>query len=231
MILSGHQPVYLPSLHLFSKIALSDAFMFVGHCQYVKKSWHTRNQIRLADKSLTISIPVKKSNRLGQSINETEFCDDHWKRKHLASIKQAYAKRPYFSTYFQDLEEHINQPWPTLGAMNMALIKYFLQCLRIETPIYDSADYNIQGQKTDMLISMCKAMNADHYLSGEGSRAYVQEDLMAEQGITHCWLGFTHPKYDQGNDLFLENMSIIDALFNVGGDETGRIVREAGWIE
>src|SRR5690348_5767727 len=48
MILSGHQPVYLPSILLFSKIAHSDAFMWVGHCQASPGTWHNRNQIRNA---------------------------------------------------------------------------------------------------------------------------------------------------------------------------------------
>ena len=46
MIFSGHQPVYLPGIIVFTKIALSDAFMYVRHCQYVSGSWHSRNFIR-----------------------------------------------------------------------------------------------------------------------------------------------------------------------------------------
>ncbi|MBL4616024.1 MAG: WbqC family protein [Magnetovibrio sp.] len=231
LILSGHQPVYLPSIHLFSKIALSDAFLFVGHCQYVRKSWHTRNQIRLADKALMLSVPVRKSNNLGQSINATQFSDNFWKRKHLSSIKQAYGKRPYFETYFPAVEALINQPWETLGPMSMALIKYFMDCLGINIPVYDSEDLGVEGHKTDMLISMCEHMQADQYLSNEGSRNYVQEELMAKKGIAHCWQGFKHPVYNQGRDTFIENMSVIDLLFNVGGEEAGRMVQESGWIE
>ena len=44
MILSGHQPVYLPGIQLFNKIALSDKFMFVGHCAFEDGSWHNRNR-------------------------------------------------------------------------------------------------------------------------------------------------------------------------------------------
>jgi len=215
MILSGHQPVYLPSMHLFNKIALSDQFMFVGHCQYVTKSWHNRNHIRNGTQVQTLTVPVLKTGRFGQSISETVINGDHWKRKHLASIKNTYQKRPYFKDYFPAIEALINQPWAYLGDLNIALILQFLEWLAIETTIVYSDQYDIKNQKTDMLVSMCRAMEADHYLSNEGSRAYVEEEKMFKAGIYHCWQDFHHPLYDQGNS-FMPNLSIIDCLFNVG---------------
>src|SRR5512141_290320 len=103
-LLSGHQPVYLPGIILFNKIALSDAFMFVGHCQYVKKSWHSRNRIRLGDRELWLSLPVRTAGAFDQPINETFLLDGNWKRKHLGSIRQAYGKMPFFDMYFPGLQ-------------------------------------------------------------------------------------------------------------------------------
>lgn len=230
MILSGHQPVYLPSLHLFSKIALSDKFMFVGHCQFVNKSWHSRNNIRGANQMLTLTVPIRKAGHFGQSISEMEIDGAHWKRKHLGSIRGAYQKRPFFKDYFPTLEELINRPWKNLGELNIALIIQFLDWLKIETPLLYSEDQGITGQKTDMLISMCGAVDADHYLSNEGARAYVDEKQLSEAGISHCWQGFSHPLYDQGTD-FMENLSVIDCLFNIGAAQCRELILAAGSIE
>jgi hypothetical protein len=229
MILSGHQPVYLPGIILFNKIALSDAFMFVGHCQYTQKSWQTRNRIRLGDEEHWLSVPVKKSGRFGQSINDTEILDEHWKRKHLGSIRQAYGKCPYFQQYFPELEQLILGSHRGLGDMNIAIIKRILAWLDIGTPILDSRDFPIEGNKTEMLISMCAAAGADRYLSNEGSRDYVDERAMADKGILHCWQIFEHPVYDQGRP-FMPHMSIIDLLFNAGPGARD-IVRGCGRIE
>ena len=46
-ILSGHQP-----------IALSRQFVFVPHCDYQPKSWHSHNYIRGTAKPLNLSVPV-----------------------------------------------------------------------------------------------------------------------------------------------------------------------------
>ena len=229
MILSGHQPVYLPGIILFNKIALSDAFMFVGHCQYTPKSWQSRNRIRIGDTEHWLSVPLKKAGRFGQSINETEILDEYWKKKHLGSIRQAYQKRPHFNRYYPELEALLSQRFDHLGELNIALIAMILDWLEIDTPVLDSRNYAVEGHKTDMLISMCRAAGADHYLSNEGSRDYVDEQAMLEAGIRHCWQIFEHPVYEQGRS-FMPNMSILDLMFNAG-PEACEIVRKCGRID
>lgn len=229
MILSGHQPVYLPSILLFSKIAHSDIFMFVGHCQASPGTWHNRNKIRnINGGDINLVIPIKHD--FGQSINETEFAGDNWKRKHLRSIELTYSRRPYFEKYFPALKECLEIKWDTLGPMCMALIELMCIWFGIETEILDSREYAIEGHKTDMLISMCEQVFADQYLSNEGSRDYVNEAQMARAGIHHRWLKFTHPTYDQGYPDFVTNLSAIDLLFNCG-PASGQIIREAAHVD
>ena len=211
MILSGHQPVYLPGLVVFDKIAKSDAFMFVGHCQFVAKSWHVKNFIK---GGLKLTVPVHK--HFGQSINSTVIHGDHWKRKHLKSIAHAYQNRPYFSRYFPQIEHIILHDWKFLGDMNCALILLMLPWFGIDTKVCFSNEFAITGQKTEMLISMCRAVGAQVYLSGIGSKVYVREDLFDEAGLTHKWQDFTHPVYNQGGEKFEPNLSAIDCLFNCG---------------
>ncbi len=216
LLLSGHQPVYLPGIIFFNKIALSDMFMFVGHCQFTKKSWHSRNRIRLGDRELWLSIPVKTAGHFDQAINDTEFIDGAWKRKHLGSIRQAYLKAPFYDRYYPEIERMLLQPWEILGDLNIAFIRLFAGWLEIDTPLVDGRSYTISGEKTEMLISMCRAVNADSYLSNEGSIVYVDEQRLADVGIQHCWQKFEHPTYSQGGGDFMPNMSIIDLLFRTG---------------
>ncbi len=227
LILSGHQPVYLPGIQLFNKIALSDAFMFVGHCQYSPKSWQTRNYIRQGNDKIMLSVPVEKS--LGQPINKTKILGGNWRQKHIRSIEQSYRKRPFFDSYFPALSQAILFDWESLAAMNIVIIITILEWLKIETRVCVSESFNIQGAKTDMLISMCNEYGASEYLSNEGSRAYVEEDKIARHALTHRWQRFTHPVYEQGYREFIPNLSAIDLLFNCGPD-AARIVRECGHV-
>ena len=229
MILSAHQPVYLPGIILFNKIALSDRFMFLGHAQLVKQSWHMRNRIRQGDTEVFLTVPVKTAGRLGQAIDETEFADTFWKRKHLETIRQAYRKTPYFDAHFPAIEALLETDFPSLGALNKALIRHFLVVLAIETPILDSADFDPQSHKTELLIEMTKACGADAFLSNEGARVYVQEDDLLAAGLAHHWQVFEHPTYPQVRMPFMPHLSIVDLLFNVG-PEAAAIVRSCGRV-
>ena len=54
MILTAHQPVYLPWLGLFHKIALADCFCIFDIAQYQKKDFNNRNKIKTANGSLLL---------------------------------------------------------------------------------------------------------------------------------------------------------------------------------
>jgi len=235
MILSGHQPCYLPGIQLISKIMLSDAYMHVGHCQYQKRSWHSHNFIRTGE----LIVPVRST--LGQAIDDVEIdYSKNWQRKHVRAIEMAYRGFKYFDNYFPVLEQitHFDH-WGTLGELNKALLAYIVAEIGIKTRILDSANYQIDGAKTDMLISMCKAVGADEYLSNEGSRwrqgndGYItpaEEDRMAAAGIKHRWQKFTHPIYGQDAKVNFGRLSVIDLLFR-HGPASAEIIRRAGHVD
>jgi len=233
MILSGHQPCYLPGIQLFSKIVLSDAFMFVGHCQYQAKSWHSHNFIR----TCKLSVPVQQK-KLEQSINESEIAPvNNWRRKHIKSIEYAYSKSQYFDHYFPRLKYIIEHPWTTLDALNVTLIEQILKWLDIRTKILDGRSYDITNHDdpVDMLIQMCKAVGATEYLSNNGSAAeqggYIGQreiDKMLDAGITHRWQKFDHPRYGQEEEMNGGRLSVIDLLFR--GPEARSIIEHSGSI-
>lgn len=215
MILSGHQPSYLPAIGLMNKIALSDIYMHCGHCQMKPGTSHNHTYLGGAKQT----IPVK--NNFGQSINDTEFAGPNWKRKHLRTIYLAYGKAPHFERYFDDFKLLIEQPWERLGPMNMAIIEWLCLRLRIDTEIVDSRDFDIGDHEdpTDMLVDMCEAVGADHYLSNRNSK-YVNENKLATHGITHVWQDY------QGKH---GEASVLELLFN-HGPEAGNMVRARGRI-
>ncbi len=229
MILSAHQPVYWPGIILLNKIALSDQFLFLGHVQLTLHSWQVRNRIRVRDAPLFLSVPIRKAGRFGQSIDDAEIDGDLWKRKHLETIRQNYSKRPFFSHYYPKVEALLQCDWLRLGDLNRALIRLLLDLLEITTPIIESRDLDLQGHKTEMLISACRAVGADRYVSNQGARAYLDEALMAAAGVRHYWQVFEHPVYDQGGP-FVPDLSVLDLLFN-HGPASAAIVRSCGRLE
>jgi hypothetical protein len=227
MIVSAHQPVYLPGIIFFNKLALSDACMLLPHCQFVAHSWHQRNRIRNANQAQWLSVPVNAN--FGQSIADASFANDHWRRKHLASLRHVYGKRPFFDAYFPQLERLLSAEYSNLADLDIQLIRQLCEWLDVRTPLYDSRHHAFKGHKTELLIEVCNALGADRMVSNVGSAVYVDELLMSQHGITHHWQRFHHPSYTQGG-VFIPDLSVVDLLFNVG-PAAAELVLNAGYID
>lgn len=224
--LSAHQPVYLPGLILFHKIALSDVFVLLPDVQFQRHSWQQRNRVRNGKDAIFLSVPVKKSGDLHRTIRQTEIANEPWRKKHLTTLKQVYGKRPHFDAYFPAIEALIEADHANLSDLNCSLIRHFCQVLELEAQVIDSAELDHEGESQDRLISLCHAAGADAYISNVGAASYVDEAGFSATGVTHYWQAFTPPEYSQGK-AFLPNLSIVDALFNLGPD-TAQLVRGCG---
>src|SRR5512138_1392997 len=220
MIITAHQPTYLPGIILFNKIALADKFIFLGHCKFTNSSWQNRNRIK---GGFFLTVPVK--HNFGQSIEDAEIDNDKpWKRKHLRSIKETYGKAPYFKDYFPTIEQVLAHEWRTLGPMNEFIIGTICEWLEIETPILRYQDLGLPQQEDGNHLHwlLCEAFRTDRYLHSLGEVAYLEP----KYPIKHLWQKFTPPEYPGAT---APNLSIIDLLFNCG-PQAARIVREAGHV-
>ena len=80
MIVSIHQPNYLPWIGFFEKIYLSDIFVYFDNVQMPKnKSFVSRNKILFNKKSMWLTVPINKKGI--QTINEVKIIDNYWKKK------------------------------------------------------------------------------------------------------------------------------------------------------
>ena len=68
MILTAHQPVYLPWLGLFDKIAKADVFVIFDTVQYLPKDWMNRNKIKIKDDYTYLSVPILDKGYLKKKI-------------------------------------------------------------------------------------------------------------------------------------------------------------------
>ena len=228
MITAAHQPVYLPGIIFFNKLALCDAFIFLSDVQLSRgRSWQTRNRIRQGSEAGFLSVPVKRKGRSDQRIYNTIILSDNdWQRRHVASIQHAYGKRPYFSQYFPSLAAIIEQPWSTLADLNIALIRHLAIHFGLSPKWYDSREFELPDGKNERLVALARALGSDTYISNPGSTMYVNESTFAAGGVRHLWQHFEHPVYEQGAP-FLTNLSVIDLLFNLGPNAAS-VIRASG---
>ncbi len=58
MIISVHQPQYLPWLGYFDKIKRADIFVLLDNVQFKKNEWQNRNRIKAANGLQWLTVPV-----------------------------------------------------------------------------------------------------------------------------------------------------------------------------
>jgi hypothetical protein len=69
-------------------------------------TWISRNRFKNDQGTLWLTIPAWKKGLGLQRIHEVRVCHEfRWVAKHLASLKSAYAKAPYFADHMPFLEE------------------------------------------------------------------------------------------------------------------------------
>lgn len=232
MILTAHQPVYLPWLGLFHKIALADMFISFNQVQYQPKDWNNRNRIKTQSKPIWLSVPVQKKGYLEKTISDIPINDTQaWARKHFNAIRLNYAKAKYFHLYIDFFEDIYQREWGSLVELNEAMLKGFLELLGVKTPVYSAADWSFQGAGSELVLDMCRQVGAKIYIFGEQGHDYADIGSFERANIDLHFQKYIHPEYPQLHGDFVSHLSIVDLLFNCGDSSfdvlmSGNITRE-----
>ncbi len=217
MILTAHQPVYLPWIGLFHKIALADKFVFFNEVQYLPKDWMNRNKIKTATGEIWLTVPVLRKGYREHKTSEIEINNStNWKKKHLQSILMNYRKAPFFEDYAPFFEDVYNKEWQYLADLNEHMLKWFLEHLNIKVEFLKASDFDFQGTKSDLVLDMCMQLGAKAYIFGSLGKDYAKIDDFTKAGISVIFQDYKHPTYQQMHGDFISHISVIDLLFNCG---------------
>lgn len=217
MILTAHQPVYLPWLGLFHKIAISDAYCYFDDVQYLVKDWNNRNKIKGQNGEMWLTVPVLTQGYREKSIRKIEINNSiDWRKKHWKSIFLNYKKAPFFNKYADFFEDTYKKEWQYLTDLNEYMLKWFINELGIKVKYYKASELNFKGHKSDLVLNMCKKLKADLYIFGALGKDYAEEDDFKKKNIRIYFQEYKHPIYFQLHGAFIPNMSVIDLMFNCG---------------
>jgi hypothetical protein len=213
------QPGYLPWLGFFDQMRRSDVFVYYDDVQFDKHGWRNRNRIKAPDGPLWLTVPVLHHGK-GQPLILDTLIDNKsdWARRHVASLRQYYAKAPYAKRYLTDLEEVLQRAWTHLVDLNLAVAELMSRWLNLSPNTFRSSQLGIGGTQSERLINICRHFGATCYLSGNAASDYLDVALFASQGIDVMWQDYQHPIYPQQYEPFVPYLSAIDLLLNCGED-------------
>ncbi len=218
MIVAVHQPQYLPWLGYFDKIDRADVFVLLDTVQYKKNEWQNRNRIKAAEGWQWITVPV--NYRFPQRIDEVAVNNrERWQHRQRQAIVSNYRKAPFWDDVAPFVEEILAPGWEMLAPLNIFGVKRLAAILGIETPLYVASELGEFPDDPDgRLIAITKHFGADTYLAGSGGRGYMDLARYGRSGVTVLFQEFAHPVYEQRFGAFEPCLSVLDLLFNQGGE-------------
>jgi hypothetical protein len=217
LILSIHQPAYLPWLGYFDKILRSDIFVYMDNVQFERNSFINRNRIKTPQGAIWLTVPVKLKGHTGKTIQETEIDNSkNWRKDHLSTIFFNYKKARNFSVLYPELEKLYAKEYVSVSALCFDQLLFWLAWLGIKKEIIKASELGLTAEKSDLVLEICEKLSATKYLSGALGRDYLELGKFKLAGIEIELQEYKQPVYEQLWGEFIPNLSILDYCLNAG---------------
>lgn len=217
MIVTIHQPNFLPWHGFFDKVRQSDVFVLLDTVPFTKGGYQNRTQIKGAAGVQWLTVPIQTKGKLNQSTINVEFVTDaSWKKKHFNAFSTLYGRTPFFREIMPIVEEIYARPSVKLVDLTIPLIKWICKYIGIQTTIIRSSEISVIGSGSQLLLNIVQCLGGTTYLSGPSGRNYLDVTLFESSNINVVFHEFQPFEYPQQHGDFVQGLSMIDYLFNVG---------------
>jgi len=212
MKLAIMQPYFFPYIGYFQLINAVDKFIFYDDVNFIKKGWINRNKILINNQPQYITISIKdiSPNRL---IKDTQIIDNRDKIKKTIFLN--YKKAPLFEQVWPIIEDCLIFKTNFISELNIYSIKKICEYLGINKNFeVSSKNYTntINLKKEKRLIEICKINNAQIYINPIGGQSIYKKETFLKEGIQLFFIKTKDISYKRFNDVFFNNLSIIDIL-------------------
>lgn len=185
----------LPPVSVFCEMIRSETIVIEKHDNYQKRTYRNRFMIATPKGRHLLSVPLKKGKN---SLKFTEVrisYDDLWVTSFSNTLKTNYGSAPFFHYYFEAISRIFNKKPAFLTDLNDELRNFIFTSLGIDIPvIYTSGYQKSYGLEIKDL--------RNKYLP-----------VKFETGVQ---LSSTYNQVYENLTGFIQDVSIIDLLFNTG---------------
>jgi hypothetical protein len=218
MILTAHQPLYLPWLGLIHKVAISNKFCILDEVQFADRDFIHRNRILGQNgEPKWLTIPVEKKNHRSIKIKDVQIVDSSWVDAHLSVISNAYKNHEYFTDYFPDITSILKRVKSNyLIDFTIPVLEYLFEQFDCKPEISFQSDFLTRGKKSELIVELTNLHSASEYLSGTQGKQYLDLNAFEQEGISVAFQSYNLLPYPQQSATFQPGLSAIDLLFNTG---------------
>lgn len=198
---------YLGPIQYFTKLLSYPVILIEKEENYHKQSYRNRCVILAANGPLVLSIPVVDGPGAKAPMKELGLSyEHHWQRLHWRSIISAYNNSPFFEYYADDLATFYHEKrWKFLIDFNTEIQQKVVDLLNVGLKINYTDEYtaenNIPGNTDDYRYS----------IHPKSSKNKDDQHFEPQQ-----YMQVFQEKFG-----FVDNLSILDLLFNEGPGTAG----------
>jgi hypothetical protein len=187
-------PTYFPSISHFVAIVQADTITFEIEDNFQKQTNRNRTYIYSPNGIQLLNIPVKHSSESHQKTKDVKIeTDFDWQKQHFKSLEAAYRSSPFFEYFEDDIYPIFEKKHTFLLDLNFEVFELILKCLRMKLAYQTTTEFFKEVDNTTVL---------DYRYLANGKKDSNQFEA--------------YPQVFQEKQGFINNLNILDLLFNEG---------------
>ena len=187
-------PTYFPSISHYVAMAQSEKIVFEMEDNFQKQTNRNRTYIYSPNGIQLLNIPVKHSKQIHQKTKDVKIeTDFDWQKQHLKSLEAAYRSSPFFEFFEDDIRPIFEKKHTYLMDLNLETLAIVSKCLRMKLEYGTTTEY-FHEVDSNVIMDLRRLANGKKDHSQFEPYTQVFEE---KQG-------------------FLNNLSVLDVLFNEG---------------
>jgi hypothetical protein len=215
MKLAIMQPYLFPYIGYFQLVNAVEKFVFYDDVQFIKGGWINRNYIlEKGERKLLFTLHLHGASS-NKRINEIRVKDNS--KKVIKTIRQNYSTAPFFDLTFPIIEKVISSASKRpliseIASSSVCEVSNYLGIKTIFTNSSDSYPETLRLGRLKRLTTICSIENAVIYANPHGGKDLYTKGEFKESGIELNFIKTNNIQYNQFNNKFIPNLSIIDIL-------------------
>jgi hypothetical protein len=211
------QPMLFPWPGFFEQLKLADVYLFLDDVQFSRGSFSNRVQLRHAEKSIWMTIPLAGKGAF-QQISELRASGDDWRRTHLDQVRRSLRRAPHATDALALMETCYSKE---------ALVDVLISS--IEEPAHNigigedqrrerSSRMGVGGSGSDRVLALVKSVGGTRYLTGHGAARYLDHEAFEAAGVAVEYMDYSLTPWPLDDSPFTPYVSVLDLIGLQGKD-------------
>jgi len=191
---------YFAPIQYYSKLVQYPNVLIEQFENYSKQSYRNRCNIFGANGALALTVPVVKASSKKILTKDVRISyDTDWQKLHWKGIESAYKSSPFYEFYIDDLQRFFDRKWDFLLDMNLEIQAEINSLIELDCDIIKTTDY---------IEDLNQIVDFREGIHPKASKSIVDPNFISK----------TYYQVFSDKQGFIENLSILDLLFNMGPD-------------